>query len=341
MSTVLNLPSSSSNTNCSCHSQNINASLLPEQIQLLQDEIQEYRQILGLPPKQFSDPNATPEIIPITSTTRSLSALPTEVLSRIVPYLDFTSIIPFCHSLRPFKHISTAIYNVGTTFKYQIEDLWPVFHIPEGTIPVTHLHTLYTLSKLLNQYGGRGTIHLGELDDFESVRNVIPRVLEVTSFSREASAMLMKLDPKSDIVKIHLHYATLNKELPLSLTGRTVRRLETDFYLPQDIVDVLPTLKGFSVLAIRLGQSPFPCDVLGKCVSLKVLVFENPQYTVSAVKEIYEAAVNANVERIRFSELQPGKAIKISEGVQMEKGWTCVMDGFRDVLFQRSYVRAE
>ncbi|KAI9331742.1 hypothetical protein BDR26DRAFT_869974, partial [Obelidium mucronatum] len=209
------------------------------------DEINIYRKLLRLPPKTglaSSSPLSQSQIAR-RSNALSLQIVPPEVLDRIVCFIDSETILPFCHAIPSYKHISKAIYDVGTAFPGYYDGptlLWPNFEFPCGSleknetetnsddgfsdvydyedehiptdIPMRHILKIYSLTKLLTRYGGSATIVPSSLEYLDNILPLLPKTVYVQENPQEYpfegdsfSAYLEKLgEAKSYIKMLHI-----------------------------------------------------------------------------------------------------------------------------------------
>ncbi|KAJ3029572.1 UNVERIFIED_CONTAM: hypothetical protein HDU68_011786 [Siphonaria sp. JEL0065] len=125
-----------------------------------------------------------------------LESIATEVLDQVVPFLDPKSLLTLCHALPRLKHISEAIYNIGSIFKMSLEYLWPDFWFPaEFTaatdigkktlprLPITpssgQIHYIAALAKLVTLYGGSIKIQAYSLEYLESIGALLPKAIHL------------------------------------------------------------------------------------------------------------------------------------------------------------------
>ncbi|KAI9353494.1 hypothetical protein BDR26DRAFT_848674 [Obelidium mucronatum] len=124
-------------------------------------------------------------------------SLPQELWERILSHCDSDVVFPFCHVIKPLKHVSEAIYNVGTIFNMSFDVLFPTFWLPVqfevcktvklGKIPREPLPicsnqefaAVEALIKVVSCCGGMVKLQAYSLVHFEAIRPILPKIVDV------------------------------------------------------------------------------------------------------------------------------------------------------------------
>ncbi|ORY52598.1 hypothetical protein BCR33DRAFT_711871 [Rhizoclosmatium globosum] len=127
----------------------------------------------------------------VASPTSSAQNLPNELWDAIVPYVEAKTLIALCHALPQLRHISKAIYDVGSCLRLKVDRLWPVFWVPvikrdeDGRtlapviIPTQHQNKIRILSSMLSRYNGAARVLIYSVPYIRTLTPLLPKTIEL------------------------------------------------------------------------------------------------------------------------------------------------------------------
>ncbi|KAJ3025635.1 UNVERIFIED_CONTAM: hypothetical protein HDU68_006919 [Siphonaria sp. JEL0065] len=298
-------------------------------------EINEYRKILCLEPKAtVANPaSAWP------TCENYLTRLPMEVLDMIIYLVSADSIVNFFIAIDRID-VADAITNVYITQKLTMDELWPVFQVPESRVYMGCLHHLFEFSKYLNRFGGSASIHLDSYNVVDSFKHVIPKKLKVTVGDFSLLDLLEEDVIIQELVVEPGYSKATNASAWKFLHSRPVTCFTVWVRIPDALLSLLPTLLSLTEVRIHVGQGGFPCQLLKDCRSSLCLVhLIEPQYRKIDIVVLSKAVVDSRLKRVIFSDLGPGRAATYTDSevaqVLEKGGWSCDAFGFREVVWNR------
>ncbi|KAJ3017997.1 UNVERIFIED_CONTAM: hypothetical protein HDU68_011381 [Siphonaria sp. JEL0065] len=121
---------------------------------------------------------------------------PQELLDRIVKVTDCVSIISLCHAIPSLKHISQAIYDIGTSSGMKMDMLWPDFYLPcqfynipeigKGKLPARpiilcqpDLIKAKELCRIVSRYGGVVKVQAHSIEYWNNVSCILPKTIDI------------------------------------------------------------------------------------------------------------------------------------------------------------------
>ncbi|KAI8606823.1 hypothetical protein BC830DRAFT_1159944, partial [Chytriomyces sp. MP71] len=281
------------------------------------------------------------------------------ILNRIIPFLDASTIVPFCHSLRSLHFLSRALYEVGSAFNKHISDLWPVLYFPrpvqddstsdpapaqEQHIPVKHLHKLFHLSQLLDKYAGSAALVACSPGHLESLVTLLPRRVQIHSpthvagytYAGRFDAFLRVLAGVRELqVDLFEFPATFEgSSMGGVIVGEVARWLarlcvkEISFcgdLVPAAVLDALASVKELEVLRME-DAGKLPVRMLPRCESLRRLVLEFPSCRLGQIQALLKVLPKTRLEEVEWLYYDACRDELLSLNWELSKiGW--VADG--------------
>ncbi|KAJ3013428.1 UNVERIFIED_CONTAM: hypothetical protein HDU68_000703 [Siphonaria sp. JEL0065] len=131
-----------------------------------------------------------------TGSANPIETIPTEILDEVVCHLDGATLLNLCHALPRLKHISQAIFDVGSKFAMPLDTLWPDMWFPvefrevsalgKGRLPVEPITfeeadylCLETIVRLITRYRGSVTIPIHTNEYVDLVLPLLPKTINV------------------------------------------------------------------------------------------------------------------------------------------------------------------
>ncbi|KAI8835356.1 hypothetical protein BJ741DRAFT_607740, partial [Chytriomyces cf. hyalinus JEL632] len=312
------------------------------------NELNLYRKLLQMDPltsvdESFAD-HAIVKPTPYLGSSPCSAAfqtMPVEILEHIVQYVGADSILPLCHALPNYKHVSTAMFDFANRFpneKYTPSKLWPDMYFPKfkntetnmTEFPIQHMHAVGAYARIISKHGGNVFVpcsknvfnYLGALPD---VLSVFPGDINTCSgwadFLRQLADASKRI--RSCIVGDVQAY-DIWAEVAHQLTRLPIQSLIWRDELPVIVQETLPRISG-----LRHLQVDRPIDVrennsLSRCLHLEELSFARLMFFETAV-----GLVGRILRRIKGSRIRKVWCEKLSQDDRVNlTAWEMISSDF-------------
>ncbi|KAJ3222458.1 hypothetical protein HDU78_011723, partial [Chytriomyces hyalinus] len=244
--------------------------------------------------------------------------MPTEILDRIVQFVDGESILPLCHALPYFKYISTAMFDFAHRFPneyHRPSQLWPDMMIRKNQsnatdvtdFPIQHMHATRVYARIVSMHGGH--IFLPCIQNVLNYLGAFPDTISVYAGNDSSSAgwveFLRQLaDANKKIRFCHLGITGLGDlkwaEVAHQLTRLPIKSLiwQCGNCPPNEIWDALPFISGLSYLEMGLPHDTAENTDLARCLDLTEISF------TEVVHNLKDGTVENIMELIKGSRIQ-------------------------------------